>query len=130
MKKLIVCAFLLSLAVPAIAKTHKDQYAMPCSSLWPAIRDVLRNSGKYGILSIANDEMTASYNIGGYLTGRRTNTVILNPVGQGCEMQIQTVFSGLVNNDAADFKNRVDASLAKLKEAQGGSTPTSAAENK
>jgi hypothetical protein len=30
-------------------------------------------------------------------------------------MQIQTAYSGLVNNDAGDFKKRVDESLAKLK---------------
>lgn len=58
--------------------------------------------------------MTASYNIGGNLTGKRVNTVLLNPQGSGCEMQIQTAFSGLVNSDAADFKKRVDDSLAKL----------------
>ncbi|MGA3197496.1 MAG: hypothetical protein ABSD39_21070 [Terriglobales bacterium] len=29
-------------------------------------------------------------------------------------MQVQTAYSGLVNNDEGDFKKRVDASLAKL----------------
>ena len=106
---------LLSLAVPAFAKTHRDVFNVPCSALWPAIKDTLRNSGKYGIVSIVNDEMTASYNIGGTLTGKRMNTVLLNPQGDNCEMQIQTAYSGFVNNDAADFKKRVDESLAKLK---------------
>jgi hypothetical protein len=59
--------------------------------------------------------MTASYNIGGNLTGKRINTVLLNAQGDSCEMQIQTAFSGLGNNDAGDFKKRVDESLAKLK---------------
>lgn len=124
LKGIVVSALLLSLAVPAFAKTHKEQYAMPCSSLWPAVKDTLRNSGKYGIISIVNEELTASYNIGGNLTGKRINTVLLNSVGEGCEMQIQTAFSGLVNNDASDFKKRVDESLAKLKAAP--STPESA----
>ncbi|HTJ31170.1 MAG TPA: hypothetical protein VL346_11750 [Acidobacteriaceae bacterium] len=114
MKRLIVSLFLCTLALPAFSKTHKDTYTIPCSELWPAIKDTLRNSGKYGIISITNDEMTASYNIGGFLTGRRINTVLLNPAGSGCEMQVQTVYSGLENNDAGDFKKRVDESLAKL----------------
>ena len=29
-------------------------------------------------------------------------------------MQVQTAFSGLANNDAGDFKKRVDESLQKL----------------
>jgi len=112
-----VALLMLSSAVPAIAKTHKDTYTIPCSTLWPAVKDTLRNSGKYGIISIANDELTASYNIGGNLTGKRVNTVLLNTIPTGCEMQIQTAYSGFVNNDASDFKARVDASLAKLKAA-------------
>lgn len=121
MKQILCSALLVSLALPAFAKTHKDEYTIPCSALWPAVKDTLRNSGKYGIISIANDEMTASYNIGGNLTGKRQNTVLLNAVGTGCEMQIQTAYSGLGNNDAGDFKKRVDESLAKLQKA--GPTP-------
>jgi hypothetical protein len=101
-----------------MAKTHKDEYNVPCNTLWQAVRDTVRNSGKYGIISINDSELTASYNIGGTLTGKRINTVLLNPQGNGCEMQIQTAYSGLVNNDASDFKKRVDDSLAKLQGAQ------------
>lgn len=108
---------MLIVAAPAFAKTHKDVFDAPCTAVWPAVKDVLRNSGKYGIISIANDELTASYNIGGSLTGKRINTVLLNPQGDSCEMQIQTAYSGFVNNDAGDFKKRVDASLEKLKTA-------------
>jgi hypothetical protein len=119
-----IATLVLSLAVPAFAKTHKDTYPIPCSTLWPAIKDTLRNSGKYGIISITNDELTASYNIGGVLTGKRVNSVLLNTIPTGCEMQIQTAYSGFVNNDASDFKSRVDASLVKLK---AGADSTSSA---
>jgi hypothetical protein len=61
--------------------------------------------------------MTASFNIGGTLTQKRTNSVVLNTKPEGCEMQVQTAFSGLTNNDEGDFKKRVDASLAKLQAA-------------
>jgi len=86
--------------------------------LWPAVKDVLRNSGKYGIIGIDNTEMTASFNIGGTLGGKRINSVVLNTKGDGCEMQIQTAASGLIHNDEGDFKKRVDESLAKLQAAQ------------
>ncbi|WP_263374365.1 hypothetical protein [Granulicella aggregans] len=118
MKRALIPVLFLSAAVPAVAKTHKDAYTVSCATLWPAVKDTLKFSGKYGIIGISNEEMTASYNIGGNLTAKRTNTVLLNPAGTGCEMQVQTAFSGFVNNDANDFKTRVDASLAKLKAAQ------------
>jgi hypothetical protein len=114
MKLLILLTLLSALAVPAFAKTHKDVFDVPCSVLWPAIKDTLRNSGKYGIIGIDNTEMTASYNIGGFLTGKRINSVVLNSQGNNCEMQTQTSYSGLENNDAGALKTRVQASLAKL----------------
>jgi hypothetical protein len=90
-------------------------YTVSCSVLWPAVKDTIRNSGKYGILGIDKTEMTASFVIGGTLGGKRINSVVLNTKGDGCEMQVQTAYSGLVNNDEGDFKKRVDESLAKLK---------------
>lgn len=92
---------------------------MPCAKLWPAVKDTLRNSGKYGIIGIDSTEMTASYNIGGALTGKRVNSVVLNTKESGCELQVQTAYSGFVNNDVADLKKRVDDSIVKLQ----GPTP-------
>ncbi len=113
---MLVVALVLGTCAPvALAKTHKDNYLVSCDQLWRAIKDTLRNSGKYGIIAIDNNELTASYNIGGSLTGKRINSVVLNRLGADkCEMQTQTAFSGLVNNDASDFKKRVDESLARL----------------
>jgi hypothetical protein len=99
----------------AAAKTHKDVYQMSCDALWKGVRDTIRNSGKYGIIGIDGNEMTASFNIGGNLTGKRINSVVLNRLSPTtCELQTQTAYSGLVNNDYGDFKKRVDESLAKL----------------
>ncbi|HEY1985924.1 MAG TPA: hypothetical protein VGG85_10960 [Terracidiphilus sp.] len=125
MKRFAVAALILTFALPALAKTHTENYNMPCTTLWQAVRDTVRNSGKYGIIGIDSTEMTASFNIGGNLTGKRINSVVLNTKGTGCEMQIQTAYSGLVNNDAGDFKKRVDESLAKLSAAQPASADTS-----
>ncbi len=76
-----------------------------------------KRSGKYGIIAIDNTEMTASYNMGGNLMAKRINSAVLNSKenGASCELQIQTAYSGLGNNDAGDFKKRVDDSLTKLK---------------
>ncbi len=115
MKRFVVVALMvLIVAGPSFAKTHKEVYTVPCTTLWPAVKDTLRNSGKYGIIGIDNEEMTASYNIGGTLAPKRTNSVVLNAQGSSCEMQVQSAYSGIGNNDEGDFKKRVDASLAKL----------------
>jgi len=122
MRRFVLMLMMLMVAGPAFAKTHKDMYSMPCSALWPAVKDTLRNSGKYGIIGIDNTEMTASFNIGGTLAAKRVNSVVLNTKPEGCEMQIQTAFSGLTNDDAGDFKKRVDKSLAQI-QAASSSTP-------
>jgi hypothetical protein len=101
---------LLIVAGPSFAKTHKENYSVACSVLWPAVKDALRNSGKYGILGIDNTEMTASFVIGGSLGGKRINSVVLNGKGDTCELQVQTAFGGLAHNDEGDFKKRVDES--------------------
>ena len=113
-KPLAVFILMIGVACPAYAKTHSFIYNIPCATLWPAVKDTLRNSGKYGIIGIDGAEMTASYNIGGALTGKRINSLVLNTKDTGCELQVQTSYSGLVNNDVSDLKKRVDESIAKL----------------
>lgn len=114
MKVFIAAAVLFGSCLPASAKTHSFIYNMPCTDLWPAVKDTLRNSGKYGIIGIDSTEMTASYNIGGFLGGKRINSLVLNTKDAACELQVQTAFSGLGHDDVDDLKKRVDDSLAKL----------------
>ncbi len=123
MKQLIAALFVLVLAAPGFAKTHSEMYSVSCATLWPAVKDTLRNSGKYGILAIDKDEMTASFVIGGTAGGKRINSVVLNGKGDSCEMQVQTAYSGLIHNDEGDFKTRVDQSLAKLKDSPPAAAP-------
>jgi hypothetical protein len=114
MRRFAMAVLLLSIvAVPAFAKTHKDDYSVSCTVLWAAVKDTLRNSGKYGIMGMDNGEMTASFSIGiGSIGQKRVNSVALNAKGDSCEMVVQSGFSGLTNDDAGDFKKRVDKSLA------------------
>jgi len=119
MRRFVAAAVMLWIFVGmSFAKTHKDSYSVPCSALWPAVKDALRNSGKYGILGIDSTEMTASFVIGGTLGGKRINSVVLNGKENTCEMQVQTAFSGITHDDAGDFKKRVDASLAQQQSSQ------------
>jgi hypothetical protein len=86
MRRFRVLALMLSIAVPSFAKVHKDVYQVPCDTLWPAVKDTLRNSGKYGILGLDSTELTATYSMG----------------------------IGAIGQNAGDFKKRVDKSLAEL----------------
>jgi hypothetical protein len=127
MKKFAILAVLfMLLATPSFCKSHTDTYPVACTVLWPAVKDVLRNSGKYGIIGIDNTEMSSSFNIGGTLGGKRINSVVLTAKGNTCEMQVQTAYSGLAHNDYGDFKKRVDEALAKMQAQQ----PPPAAEPK
>ncbi|MGA9585309.1 MAG: PEGA domain-containing protein [Terracidiphilus sp.] len=129
MKRIVLLVLLLSFAIPTFASTHKDVINVSCNELWRAVKDTLKNSGKYGIIAIDNSEMTASYNMGGNLMAKRTNSAMLNSKDNGasCELQVQTAYSGLGNNDAGDFKKRVEESLTKLK-GQPLSNPNTAPE--
>ena len=117
MKRIVLTVLLLSFSLPALASTHRDDFKVPCNELWRALKDTLRNSGKYGIIAIDNAEMTASYNMGGNLMAKRVNSAVLNNKDKGtaCELQVQTAYSGAFTNDAGDLKKRVEESLSKLK---------------
>jgi len=113
MRKAIILALMsLVVAVPAFAKVHKDAYSMPCSQLWDAVQDTLKNSGFYTVVLADNSQLSAAFNISGAIHSR-TISVHLEPQGTGCEMQTQTSFSGLMQNDAGDFKSRVDQAITK-----------------
>jgi hypothetical protein len=116
MKRLGTALFMLLMVVePSFAKMHKDMYSVSCTTLWSAVKDTLRNSGKYGILGMENTEMTATYTMGvGSAGQKRQNSVVLNVKGDAsCEMVVQSGYSGFTNDDAGDFKKRVDKSLAQ-----------------
>lgn len=85
--------------------------------MWAAVKDTLRNSGNYGIVSTDEAGMIASYTVGNTIRPR-TNSVALSSHGAGCEMTVQSAYRGLAHDAAGDFKKRVDESLAKLKAAK------------
>ena len=131
MLRFAVAAFVLSaFALPAFSGTHKDTYPNACSEVWAAVKDTLGNSENYTVKITDEARMTASYSVKHAahvtITGalrQRPNTVSLSSKGTGCEMKIESNYSGFEHNDAGDFTKRVNESLAKLK----GSTPSAPA---
>ncbi|HUI84817.1 MAG TPA: hypothetical protein VL240_11360 [Candidatus Binatia bacterium] len=117
MRSAVVALISLIVAVPAFGKTHNDTYSVPCSQLWDAVQETVKNSGYYTPVVLDNAQMTSAFNISGAIHSR-TISVRLEPKGTNCEMQTQTSFSGVFQNDAGDFKSRVDHALAKLKASQ------------
>lgn len=47
----------------AIVRCH-TQYSVPCSTLWPAVKDTVLDSGDYALVFMNNNEMTVSFAIG------------------------------------------------------------------
>jgi len=131
MLRFAAVAFLLStFALPVLSKTHKVTYPNACSEVWAAVKDTLGNAETYTIKITDESRMTVSYSVKHSahvtVTGalrQRPNTVSLSPQGTGCEMQVQSNYSGFEHNDAGDFTKRVNESLAKRKK----TTPAEAA---
>ncbi len=116
--------FLLSLflARPAIGKTYKDIYPVPCGDVWSAVKVVLSDAEQYNVAESDDAGMTAKYQpkhkVHASISGtvlQRMNHVTLISKGATCEMQVVSNFSGFEHNDRDDFKKRVDDALAKQK---------------
>jgi hypothetical protein len=122
MVRFVIALISLTLASPAFSGTHKNSYPNACSEVWAAVKDTLGNSENYTIKLTDEAKMTASYTVKHSvhvsITGalrQRPNVVSLNSKGTGCEMQVESNYSGFEHNDASDFTKRVNESLAKLK---------------
>jgi hypothetical protein len=45
MKSAVAALLLFTFAVPALGSAHKDSDPVPCTELWAAVKDAIRNSG-------------------------------------------------------------------------------------
>ena len=130
LKSVVAIIVLSAFALPAFCGTHKDAYPNACSEVWAAVKDTLGNAENYTVKLTDEAKMTSSYSVKHSahvtLTGalrQRPNTVTLSSKGAGCEMTVESNYSGFEHNDAGDFTKRVNESLIKLK----GSTPSAPA---
>jgi len=125
MKILLMALATLALGLPVLAWTYKSTYPIPCSQIWPAVKEVLSNPDNYAVHESDDAAMSAAYqvkhqvhaNVSGVVL-QRTNKVKLVPKGTGCEMQIVSNYSGWEHDDKGDFKKRVDEILARPKDAK------------
>jgi hypothetical protein len=111
----------LGLALTMAGETYKDSYPIPCSDIWPAVKDTLSDPEHYTVVSTDEGKMTSTYKVKHTahvtITGallQRNNKVTLVTKGTNCEMQVVSNYSGFEHDDRGDFKKRVDESLAKL----------------
>jgi hypothetical protein len=124
-KILLTALGVLALALPVLAWTYKSTYPIPCSQIWPAVKETLSNPENYVVHESDDAQMAAAYqvkhqvhaNISGAVL-QRTNKVKLVAKGAGCEMQIVSNYSGWEHDDKGDFKKRVDEILARPKDAK------------
>ena len=123
---------IFAFTLPLFGATHKEVFPNACSDIWAAVKDTLGNPENYTIKIADESRMTASYDVKHSahvsITGalrQRANTVSLKSNGTGCQMEVQSNYSGFEHNDAADFVKRVKESLAKLKKLFAAPIPPS-----
>ena len=112
-RTVLLAAVVLFASLNCAALTHKSSYSQPCNTVWSSVKDVLKTSGKYQIISISSEDMSASFAVGGFWTGKMIDSVLLMSQGTGCEMSVTTQFRGITHSDADDFKTRVDNDLVQ-----------------
>jgi hypothetical protein len=104
--------FLFLLCIPSLAmKNHKTTFREPCDAVWHAAVTVAK-SQNYRIVSIATDEHVISLVAGGVWWGERIISASLAPgVEFGCELTVQSRYSGAEHSDGPDFIARVTVEL-------------------
>ena len=124
-------ALLLLFVLPVFGASHETSYSNPCSELWPAVKDVINNPKNYKVVSTDDAKWTAFYDVKhkehlsiSGAVAQKTNQVTLVSQGTGCQMQVNSSFSGLTHDDQGDFVKRVNEALAKP---QGAAKPTTEA---
>jgi hypothetical protein len=113
-------ALLLFLTLPALGANHETAFSNSCGELWPAVKDVINNSKNYKVESTDDAKWTAFYDVKhkehlsiSGAVAQKTNQVTLVTQGTGCQMQVNSSFSGLTHDDQGDFVKRVNEALAK-----------------
>jgi hypothetical protein len=117
-----VAAAVFAFASFAFSGTHKEIFPNACGEVWAAVKDTLGNPENYTVKLTDESRMTTSYSVKHSahvtITGalrQRPNTVSLSAKAAGCQMEVQSNYSGFEHNDAGDFIKRVKEALAKQK---------------
>ena len=112
MKHLIFAGVFVLIAATMFGQVQVYSYAMPCDAVWPALKDTVRNSGKYAPLLLDSKEMVASFAVSSIEGRFGIESAVLDPTSVGCSLRVVSPGLGV---DNGDLKKQVDKSLAKLK---------------
>ncbi len=115
-KVLITSFFLIVVTAPALAKPG-NVYPVSCDDLWTAVKNTLDDPHNYGILSVDDAGLRASFVVVGNLT-TYTDKVALTAKDGGCAMKATILEVGAANSDWLQFHHRLARSLAKLQAAK------------
>lgn len=114
---IIAALLILSLPLPAYARTTKEHFNLPCTAVWAAVTDTLRNSGIFEPITIDAAAMKATYKAGDSSDNFKnsvTDSASLTPQGDRCELEIDAPSDGLFENDARDLLYRVQRDLKQF----------------
>jgi hypothetical protein len=123
----VVILLFVLFSIQAFGASHESTYPNSCNELWPAVKAVIGNPDNYKLINSDDAKWTASYDVKHKVhlsvsgaVAQRTNHVTLVTQGSGCQMQVESSFSGVTHDDQGDFKKRVDEALAKQEPAKPG----------
>jgi len=115
--KVLIALFFV---IPANAESKRDVYPLSCDALWTAIKATLDNPRDYGILSVNDLNLHASFIVVGSLV-QYTDRITLSEQSNGCKMKLRMLQVGPDNSDERGFRKRLKRSLAKVETAKSGS---------
>lgn len=97
-----------------LGKTYTEAFDVTCKVLWPALNDVLKNSGKYDIIQTDDSDMMAIYDMG-RKSEHRMDDAILRPTDNRCSMEITQAphAGGMYTNDPKSLSQRLHVVLSK-----------------
>lgn len=112
---LFVSAFLtplilLSVVSPCSAKEHSRTFPQSCKVVKQTVRNLPKHS-PYKLIGSDDKTNTITLATGGSWTGRRMLPLRFEERGSACLVSVNTVFSGLIHNDAGDLLKRIAKQL-------------------
>lgn len=100
----------------------KGVYPVSCDDLWSAIKDTVRNPNNYGLSSLNDLDLRASFVVIGD-SFHYTDRVSLIEKNGGCQMKTDIGDIGAENTNFRQFRTRVQRSLGRMQSAKAKDAP-------
>lgn len=101
---------LLSIVSSCFAKEHSRTFPQSCAVVKQTVRSLPKYS-PYRIVGTDEKAGTITLTTGGSWTGRRLLPIKFKGNGGSCVVTVDTVYSGLIHNDAGDLLKRIGKQL-------------------